>query len=45
MQSRHPFRKVVPFAALLPMALVVIVGYLGTVLWSIRMGGTVPPPH
>jgi glucose/mannose transport system permease protein len=37
MQARHPFRKVVPFAALLPMALVVVVGYLGTVLWSIRI--------
>jgi glucose/mannose transport system permease protein len=29
--------KVVPFAALLPMALTVIVGYLGTVLWSIKV--------
>jgi glucose/mannose transport system permease protein len=30
-------RRVIPFAALLPMALVVIVGYLGTVLWSIKV--------
>jgi glucose/mannose transport system permease protein len=40
MQARHPFRKLVPFAALLPMALVVVVGYLGTVLWSIRISLT-----
>ena len=33
---RNPLRKVIPFAALLPMALTVIVGYLGTVLWSFR---------
>jgi glucose/mannose transport system permease protein len=39
-QSRHPFRRIIPFAALLPMALVVIVGYLGTVLWSIRISLT-----
>jgi glucose/mannose transport system permease protein len=40
MRSRHPFRRAVPFAALLPMALTVIVGYLGTVLWSIRISLT-----
>src|SRR3954464_4794320 len=40
MQPRHPFRKAVPFAALLPMALVVIVGYLGSGLWSIRISLT-----
>lgn len=34
--STHPMRKVIPFAALLPMALTVIVGYLGTVLWSFK---------
>ena len=33
---RHPLRKVIPFAALLPMALTVIVAYLGTVLWSFK---------
>jgi glucose/mannose transport system permease protein len=33
-------RAVVPFAALLPMALTVIVGYLGSVLWSIRISLT-----
>ena len=33
---RHPLRKVIPFAALLPMALTVIVAYLGTVLWSLK---------
>lgn len=32
----HPMRKVIPFAALLPMALTVIVGYLGTVLWTFK---------
>ena len=32
----HALRKAVPFAALLPMALTVIVGYLGTVLWSLK---------
>lgn len=32
----HAMRKVIPFAALLPMALTVIVGYLGTVLWSFK---------
>ena len=36
----HALRKAVPFAALLPMALVVIVGYLGTVLWSLKISFT-----
>ncbi|HEX8611690.1 MAG TPA: sugar ABC transporter permease [Telluria sp.] len=44
MRHRHPvshkFGQVIPFAALLPMALTVIVGYLGTVLWSIRISLT-----
>jgi glucose/mannose transport system permease protein len=37
----HPlkrlFRHTVPWAALLPMALTVLVGYLGTALWSLRV--------
>ena len=33
---KHPLRRIIPFAALLPMALTVIVGYLGTVLWSFK---------
>ncbi len=33
-------RRVIPFAALIPMALTVIVGYLGTVLWSLRTSFT-----
>lgn len=33
-------RKIIPFAALIPMALTVIVGYLGTVLWSLRTSFT-----
>ena len=37
---KHPLRKVVPFAALLPMALTVIVAYLGTVLWSLKISLT-----
>ena len=32
--------RIVPFAALLPMALTVIVGYLGTVLWSLMLSFT-----
>lgn len=32
--------KIVPFAALLPMALTVIVGYLGTVVWSLLLSFT-----
>ncbi len=38
--ARHPLRKVVPFAALLPMGLTVIVGYLGTVLFTLAMSFT-----
>lgn len=34
---RHLASQLIPFAALLPMALVVIVGYLGTVLWSFKV--------
>jgi glucose/mannose transport system permease protein len=34
---RHFFSQLVPFAALLPMAVVVIVGYLGTVVWSLKV--------
>lgn len=34
---RHIASQLVPFAALLPMALVVIVGYLGTVVWSLKV--------
>ncbi len=34
------FRKLTPFAALLPMALTVIVGYLGTALWTLRVSFT-----
>jgi glucose/mannose transport system permease protein len=33
-------RKITPFAALLPMALTVIVGYLGTALWTLRVSFT-----
>ncbi|MES2126622.1 MAG: sugar ABC transporter permease [Pseudomonadota bacterium] len=33
-------RKLTPFAALLPMALTVIVGYLGTALWTLRVSLT-----
>ncbi len=33
-------RKLTPFAALLPMALTVIVGYLGTALWTLRVSFT-----
>lgn len=36
----HSLRRVIPFAALLPMALTVIVGYIGTVLWSLRTSFT-----
>lgn len=37
---QHSLRKAVPFAALLPMALTVIAGYLGTVLWSLKISLT-----
>jgi glucose/mannose transport system permease protein len=40
MRPLHRARAIVPFAALLPMALTVIVGYLGSVLWSIRISLT-----
>ncbi len=40
MRASHRFRGIVPFAALLPMALTVIVGYLGSVLWSLRISFT-----
>ncbi|MES2016047.1 MAG: sugar ABC transporter permease [Pseudomonadota bacterium] len=33
-------RRIIPFAALLPMALTVIVGYLGAVLWSLFISFT-----
>lgn len=31
------FRQVIPFTALLPMAIVAIVGYLGSVIWSFKV--------
>ncbi|MDO8178121.1 MAG: sugar ABC transporter permease [Undibacterium sp.] len=37
MPTPRLIRQVVPFAALLPMAIVVIVGYLGTLLWSLKI--------
>lgn len=40
MRASHRLRGIVPFAALLPMALTVIVGYLGSVLWSLRISLT-----
>jgi glucose/mannose transport system permease protein len=40
MRFQQRARAVVPFAALLPMALTVIVGYLGSVLWSVRISLT-----
>ncbi|MFL6672296.1 MAG: carbohydrate ABC transporter permease [Massilia sp.] len=36
----RPLRRITPFAALLPMALTVIVAYLGTVLWTLRVSLT-----
>jgi glucose/mannose transport system permease protein len=38
-RRKPPFRlrRWVPWSALLPMALTVLVGYLGTVLWTLRM--------
>ncbi len=36
-RGRLRLRKLVPWSALLPMALTVLVGYLGTVLWSLRV--------
>jgi hypothetical protein len=38
--SKHLLRRLIPHAALIPMALVVIVGYLGTVLWSLNTSFT-----
>lgn len=38
--NTRPLHKVTPFAALLPMALVVIVAYLGTALWTFRVSLT-----
>lgn len=40
MRASHRLRGIVPFAALLPMALTVIVCYLGSVLWSLRISFT-----
>ncbi len=40
MRASHRVRRIVPFAALLPMALTVIVGYLGSVLWSLKISFT-----
>lgn len=37
MGARRRLRQAIPFAALLPMALTVIVGYLGTVLWTFKI--------
>jgi glucose/mannose transport system permease protein len=34
---RHICSQIVPIAALLPMALVAVVGYLGTVVWSLKV--------
>jgi glucose/mannose transport system permease protein len=39
-RARAVVPSIVPFAALLPMALTVIVGYLGSVLWSVRISLT-----
>ena len=38
--NTRPLHKVTPFAALLPMALVVIVAYLGTALWTFKVSLT-----
>ena len=40
MHASHRLRGIVPFAALLPMALTAIVGYLGSVLWSLKISFT-----
>ncbi|MBT9491390.1 MAG: sugar ABC transporter permease [Paucibacter sp.] len=37
MKKLSIFRRVTPWAALAPMALTVLLGYLGTVLWSLRV--------
>ncbi len=36
-RSRSVMRRLMPWAALLPMALTVLVAYLGTTLWSLRV--------
>ena len=40
MRASHRLRGIVPFAALLPLALTAIAGYLGSVLWSLRISFT-----
>jgi glucose/mannose transport system permease protein len=40
MGARKTVRKMMPFAALLPMALTVLVCYLGSMLWSLRISFT-----
>jgi glucose/mannose transport system permease protein len=40
MRASHRVRGIVPFAALLPMALTVIVCYLGSILWSLKISLT-----
>ena len=35
--TQRLFRRFVPFAAILPMAMVTLVAYLGATLWSIRV--------
>jgi glucose/mannose transport system permease protein len=40
MRASHRVRRIVPFAALLPMALTAIVAYLGTILWSLKISLT-----
>lgn len=37
MQVKAAARRIIPFAALMPMAIITIVAYLGTVLWSIKI--------
>ena len=40
MHASRRLRGIVPFTALLPMALTAIVGYLGSVLWSLKISFT-----
>jgi glucose/mannose transport system permease protein len=40
MQIKALARKLIPFAALTPMAVVVLVAYIGTVIWSFRVSLT-----
>ena len=35
--AKASWKRLVPWGALLPMALTVLVGYLGTALWSLRV--------